>query len=49
MIPPEVRAIADIILPGWYEHADDISDEVIGIAWRVYNAGYRLPPGRDAR
>lgn len=43
MIPPEVRALADIILPAWHEYDDAVSNDVIKTAWRVYNAGYRLP------
>lgn len=40
MIPPEVRALSDLILPGWHEYDDAVSNDVIKTAWRIHNAGY---------
>lgn len=41
MIPPEVSAIASLILPEWTEVDDLTCNEVLEAAWRIYNAGYR--------
>lgn len=41
MIPPEVAAIADLILSGWADMDDITCNEVLQAAWRIYNAGYR--------
>ncbi len=43
MIPSEVAAIAELICPGWTDGDDITLNEVMEAAWRIYNAGYRLP------
>jgi hypothetical protein len=50
MIPSEVSAIADLIWPHWRDclASDDCEDRAAGTdvldgAWRIYNAGYRIP------
>lgn len=41
MIPTEVAAIAELIDPD-YDRDDETRIAVIGAAYRIYNAGYRL-------
>jgi hypothetical protein len=43
MIPSEVAAIATLIWPDWGNLEDEDSNEVIAAAYRIYNAGYRIP------
>lgn len=47
MIPNEVAAIAELILPEWYEYGDEAQADVLKTAWRIYNAGYRLTSGGE--
>jgi hypothetical protein len=48
MIPSEVAAIADLICLNW-PNLDEIGRaEVIQAAYRVYEAGYRIPETADA-
>ncbi len=42
MIPSEVAAIAELIDPDWAGDDDEKRMAVIGAAYRIYNAGYRL-------
>lgn len=43
MIPSEVAAIAYLIFPAWTDTNDITLNEVLEAAWRIYNAGYRIP------
>ncbi len=45
MIPSEVAALAELICPGWTDGDDITLNEVMEAAWRIHNAGYRLPVG----
>jgi hypothetical protein len=43
MIPQEVADLATLIWKDWDDLPEKDRNEVLGAAWRIYNAGWRKP------